>query len=113
MAKLKFGAWIPTYAWADRNGGARNVRNIHESIEKCEKHGIDVWVIDHLLSAPGLYGNAWLEPLNVLAYAAALTRKVKIATAILVLPVRPPVVFAKDIWTRCHLSQILYVLGGG
>jgi len=43
MAKLKFGAWIPTYAWADRSGGAKNVRNIRESIERCEKHGIDVW----------------------------------------------------------------------
>ena len=29
MAKLKFGAWIPTYAWSDKSGGARNVRNIH------------------------------------------------------------------------------------
>ena len=70
MAKLKFGAWIATYAWSDGGGGPENVRRIHESIRKCEEHGIDVWVIDHLLSAPGLYGNAWLEPLNVLAYAA-------------------------------------------
>ena len=70
MAKLKFGAWIATYAWND-GGGADNARRVHEAIRKCEEYGIDVWVIDHLLSAPGLYGNAWLEPLNVLAYAAA------------------------------------------
>src|SRR5438132_1589047 len=113
MAKLKFGAWIPTYAWADRSGGPRNVRNIHESIEKCEKHGIDVWVIDHLLSAPGLYGNAWLEPLSTLAYAAAVTSKVKLATGILVLPVRHPVVLAKEISTLCHLSNNRYVFGVG
>src|SRR5438270_1910704 len=113
MAKLKFGAWIPTYAWADRSGGPRNVRNIHESIEKCEKHGIDVWVIDHLLSAPGLYGNAWLEPLSTLADAAAVTAKVKIATGILVLPVRHPVVLAKEISTLCHLSNNRYVFGAG
>ncbi len=61
MAKLKFGAWIPTYAWGDRKPGRDNVRRIRASIEKCEKHGIDVWDIDHLLSAPGLYGHAWLE----------------------------------------------------
>ena len=73
MAKLKFGAWIATYAWSDVSRGAENMRRIHEAIRKCEEHGIDVWVIDHLLSAPGLYGNAWLEPLNTLAYAAALT----------------------------------------
>ncbi len=113
MAKLKFGAWIPTYAWADRSGGARNVRNIRAYIEKCEKHGIDVWVIDHLLSAPGLYGNAWLEPLNTLAYAAALTQTVKIATGILVLPVRHPVVLAKEISTLCHISNNRFVFGVG
>src|SRR5882724_5305268 len=113
MAKLKFGAWIATYAWREGGGGPENVRRIHESIKQCEEHGIDVWVIDHLLSAPGLYGNAWLEPLNVLAYAAALTRKVRIATGILVLPVRHPVVLAKEISTLCHLSQSRYVFGVG
>jgi len=113
MAKLKFGAWIPTYAWSDKSGGARNVRNIHESIEKCEKYGIDVWVIDHLLSAPGLYGNAWLEPLATLAYAAAATSKVKLATGILVLPVRHPVVLAKEISTLCHMSNNRFVFGVG
>ncbi|HVQ75910.1 MAG TPA: LLM class flavin-dependent oxidoreductase [Candidatus Binatia bacterium] len=113
MAKLGFGAWIPTYAWSDNSGGAENVRRIRESIAKCEKHGIDVWVIDHLLSAPGLYGNAWLEPLNVLSYAAALTSRVKIATGILVLPVRHPVVLAKEISTLCHLSNNRYVFGVG
>src|ERR671936_2334720 len=113
MAKLKFGAWIPTYAWSDGSGGARNVRNIRESIEKCEEYGIDVWVIDHLLSAPGLYGVAWLEPLNVLSYAAALTSRVQLATGILVLPVRHPVVLAKEIATLCHLSNGRYRFGIG
>src|SRR5438445_12886364 len=108
MAKLKFGAWIPTYAWADRSGGAKNVRNIHASIEKCEKHGIDVWVIDHLLSAPGLYGHAWLEPLSTLAYAAAITEKVNVATGILVLPVRHPVVPANALCTLGHHSNHLF-----
>ena len=113
MAKLKFGAWIATYAWGDGGSGPENARRIQESIRKCEEHGIDVWVIDHLLSAPGLYGNAWLEPLNVLAYAAALTSTVKLATGILVLPVRHPVVLAKEISTLCHLSGNRYVWGVG
>ena len=52
MAKLKFGAWIPTYAWSGGKSDPKNVKRIRESIEKCEDHGIDVWVIDHLLSAP-------------------------------------------------------------
>ena len=113
MPKLKFGVWIPTYAWSDDPGGIENVRRIRESIVKCEELGIDVWVIDHLLSAPGLYGHAWLEPLSVLSYAAALTSKVRIATGILVLPVRHPVVLAKEIATLCHLSNNRYVFGVG
>jgi hypothetical protein len=113
MAKLKFGAWIPTYAWSGGKSDSKNVKRIRASIEKCEEHGIDVWVIDHLLTAPGLYGNAWLEPLNALAFAAALTRTVKIATGILVLPVRHPVVLAKEISTLCHLSDNRYLFGVG
>ena len=113
MAKVKFGAWIPTYAWSGGKSDPKNMKRIRAAIEKCEDHGIDVWVIDHLLSAPGLYGNAWLEPLNALAFAAALTRKVKIATGILVLPVRHPVVLAKEISTLCHLSDNRYLFGVG
>ena len=113
MAKLKFGAWIPTYAWSGGGSDPGNVERIRACIEKCEEHGIDVWVIDHLLSAPGLYGNAWLEPLGALAFAAALTRTVKIATGILVLPVRHPVVLAKEISTLCHLSGNRYLFGVG
>ena len=59
MAKLRFGVWISTYAWADDPGTPDSVREntakIRDSVLKCEEHGIDVWVIDHLLSAPGLY----------------------------------------------------------
>lgn len=111
MAKLKFGVWIPTYAWED--AGPEHVRRLTASIKKCEEYGFDIWVIDHLLSAPGLYGVAWLEPLNVLAYAAALTTRVRLATGILVLPVRQPVVLAKEISTLCHLTNGRYVFGVG
>jgi alkanesulfonate monooxygenase len=117
MGKLKFGVWVPTYAWADDprtpESVRENVAKVRESIVRCEAYGIDVWVIDHLLTAPGLYGNAWLEPLGVLSYAAALTSRVKLATGILVLPVRHPVMLAKEISTLCHLSQGRYWFGVG
>jgi alkanesulfonate monooxygenase SsuD/methylene tetrahydromethanopterin reductase-like flavin-dependent oxidoreductase (luciferase family) len=108
---LKFGVWIPTYAWED--AGPEHVHRVATSIRKCEEYGFDVWVIDHLLSAPGLYGVAWLEPLNVLAYAAAITSRVRLATGILVLPVRHPVVLAKELSTLCHLSDGRFVWGVG
>src|SRR3989338_6923089 len=112
MPKLKVGAWIPTYAWAD-GGGAENVRRIAEAIRKCGEHGIDILAIVHLLSAPGLDGTPGLEPLQCLTYAAALTSKVKLATGILVLPVRHPVMLAKEISTLCHLSNNRYIFGVG
>jgi alkanesulfonate monooxygenase SsuD/methylene tetrahydromethanopterin reductase-like flavin-dependent oxidoreductase (luciferase family) len=113
VASLRFGVWLPTYAWADEPGGPGNVRKIRESILKCEEYGIDIWVIDHLLSAPGLYGHAWLEPLTILSYAAALTSTVRLATGILVLPVRHPVLLAKEISTLCLLSGQRYTFGVG
>ena len=108
---LEFGVWLPTYAWPD--AGPDHVRRVRTAVEKCEQYGFDVWVIDHVLSAPGLYGVAWLEPLATLAYAAALTRKVRLATGILVLPVRHPVVLAKEISTLAHLADGRYVFGVG
>jgi alkanesulfonate monooxygenase SsuD/methylene tetrahydromethanopterin reductase-like flavin-dependent oxidoreductase (luciferase family) len=111
MPALTFGVWLPTYAWPD--AGPEHVRRVRTAIEKCEQYGFDVWVIDHVLSAPGLYGVAWLEPLTTLAYAAALTRRVRIATGILVLPVRHPVILAKEISTLAHLADGRYVFGVG
>ncbi|MFQ5519925.1 MAG: LLM class flavin-dependent oxidoreductase [Candidatus Methylomirabilia bacterium] len=111
MAKLHLGVWIPTYAWTD--AGPEHVRRVTESIKKCEEYGFDIWAIDHLLSAPGLYGVAWLEPLSVLSYAAALTTRVKLATGILVLPVRHPVVLAKELSTLYHLAGGRLVWGVG
>jgi probable F420-dependent oxidoreductase len=111
MSKLRFGVWLPTYAWPD--AGSERLERLTSCITKCERHGFDIWVIDHLLTAPGLYGMAWLEPLAALAYAAALTTHVRLATGILVLPVRNPVMLAKQISTLCHLSGDRFVLGVG
>ncbi len=109
MAKLKFGVWIPSYA---SNDSAR-LERIRTSIRKCEEYGINVWVIDHLLTSPGLYSVSWLEPIEMLSYAAAITSRVKLATGILVLPVRNPVVLAKEVATLCALSGERLMLGVG
>jgi alkanesulfonate monooxygenase SsuD/methylene tetrahydromethanopterin reductase-like flavin-dependent oxidoreductase (luciferase family) len=117
MPRLKFGTWIPTYVWGDVAWSPAPVREhvakIRESILKCEEHGIDIWVISHLLSAPGVHNHAWLEPLSVLSYAAALTSRVRLATGILALPLHNPVMLAKEIATLCHLSNDRYLFGVG
>ncbi|MFQ5692218.1 MAG: LLM class flavin-dependent oxidoreductase, partial [Nitrospinota bacterium] len=109
---MKFGAWIPSFSrhrmdYAEAEG-------IRDYARKAEALGFDgVWVIDHLLYAPGLYGVSWLEPLSVLSHVAAVTKRVRIGTAILVLPLRNPVLLAKEIATLDFLSGGRYVFGIG
>jgi alkanesulfonate monooxygenase len=112
---VKIGIWVPSYAWeiADGEERAARSRRLKEYILRCEELGFDIWDIDHLLTAPGLYGNAWLEPLSVLTYAAGLTEKAKLGTGILVLPLRHPVLLAKEIATIDQLSNGRYIFGVG
>jgi len=70
-------------------------------------------VVEHLLTAPGLYGASWLEPMMALAHAAAVTERIKLATGILVAPLRHPLVIAKEVATLEALSGGRTILGVG
>jgi alkanesulfonate monooxygenase len=64
----------------------------------------DIWVIDHLLVSKGVYGVSWLDALATLSAAAAVTERVGLGTAALVLPLRHPVTLAKEVASLHHLS---------
>ncbi len=66
----------------------------------------DLWVIDHLLVSKGVYGVSWLDSLVVLSAAAGVTSRVGLGTAALVLPLRHPVILAKEIAS-------IHLLSGG
>jgi probable F420-dependent oxidoreductase len=66
----------------------------------------DIWVIDHLLVSKGVYGVSWLDSLVVLSAAAGVTSRVGLGTAALVLPLRHPVILAKEIAS-------IHLLSGG
>ncbi|MBO0704823.1 MAG: LLM class flavin-dependent oxidoreductase [Candidatus Dormibacteraeota bacterium] len=108
---MKFGIWIPSYAYPD--GDPIHARRLRDYIRRIDDAGHDVWVIDHLLHAEGLYGMSWLEPMSVLTYAAAMTERAKLGTGILVLPLRNPVLLAKEIATLHHLSDGRFLFGIG
>jgi len=112
---VDIGIWIPSYAWnmSDRDQERKTVHRLRDYILRCEELGFDIWVIDHLLSAPGLYSRSWLEPLSVLTYAAALTENIKVGTGILAAPLRNPVLLAKEIATLDQLSNGRFVFGVG
>ncbi|HZD69420.1 MAG TPA: TIGR03619 family F420-dependent LLM class oxidoreductase [Actinomycetes bacterium] len=109
---MRFGVWIPSYCYPNLDY-ERARREVGDFARKANDLGLDLWVIDHLLHAPGLYGMPWLEPMSVITYAAALAPDVQVGTGILVLPLRHPVILAKEVATLDYLTGGRFILGVG
>ena len=88
---MKFGFTLPSYTWPglDYKMTYRVTKDMARRAEALGYDSLSVW--DHLLTAPGLYGGSWLDPLMVLACAAGATEKIPLGTNILVVPIRHPV----------------------
>ncbi len=87
-----------------------------------------LWTVEHVV-VPSNYGSAYPyspngkmpgpedsiipDPLIWLAYVAAATSRIRLATGILILPQRNPVVLAKELATLDHLSSGRLELGIG
>jgi probable F420-dependent oxidoreductase len=109
---MRFGVYLPTFAGRDL--GFAEVARITEFARKAEGLGFDsLWVAEHFLEAPGLYGTVWMSPLLCLAHAAAVTSRIRLATGLLILPYYHPVPLAREIQTLWHLSAGRFVLGVG
>ncbi|WP_214366996.1 LLM class flavin-dependent oxidoreductase [Pseudonocardia sp. H11422] len=109
---LRVGMFFPSFVWPDSQE-MEPIDQVDACLERCEQYGYGVWVVDHLLVAPGLYGATWLDPMAFLSYAAARTRTVELGTAILVAPLRQPVLLAKEIGSLQLLSGGRFNLGVG
>jgi probable F420-dependent oxidoreductase len=109
---VKLGVFLPTYLLpGDEREQADQIKRF---AARAEELGFDsLFVTDHLLTATRFYRVSWLEPLTTLAYASAVTSRVRLGTSILVLPTRQPVVLAKEISTIQRLSGGRFVLGAG
>lgn len=112
MTPITVGLALPTFAGpaADHREAAR-LRALAERAEALDYDGL--WVAEHLLRAPLIYGVSFLSPLPVLAHIAARTRRIRLGTAILVLPLRDPVLLAKELATLDLLAEGRLVLGIG
>jgi probable F420-dependent oxidoreductase len=108
-------------------------RNVLDQARAADDAGIDrVFVSDHVVFGPDLsaYGDPaaggvtggvqptgpdgeWLEPLTVLAAMSAVTTRVRLATNVLVAPLRRAVVLAKVATTLDVLSHGRFELGVG
>jgi probable F420-dependent oxidoreductase len=104
-AAMQFGLRIPSYA-----PPGLTYQSSRQLLDYCRRVDAgpyqDIWVIDHLLVSKGVYGVSWLDSLATLSAAAAVTERVGLGTAALVLPLRHPVILAKEIAS-------LHMLSGG
>jgi probable F420-dependent oxidoreductase len=98
---MKFGVCIPNFG---ENLSPDSLRAVCEAAERL---GYDsLWTTDHLVTPAGAtspYRNI-LESISVLAYAAAVTTRVALGTSIIVIPLRDPVLLAKQLATVDQLS---------
>lgn len=108
----RFGVFLPTFVWAD--DGPERAAGIRDFARHVEDVGFDsIFVTDHLLAAKQFYRVSWMEPLVTLAHVAGVTERVRLGTSVMVVPVRNPVVFAKQVATLQFLSNDRFVLGAG
>ena len=86
-----------------------DVRLIREFLARAEKVGYEsVWVQEQIISDSPI-----LEPVTLLTYAAALTSKVRLGSAVLLTVVRNPVQLAKSLSSLDQLSQGPLTVGVG
>ncbi len=108
---MKYGLRIPSFALGPRTA---SLDEMGRYLRRAEDLGFDAAVsIDHLLLTPPAYACTWLEPMTLLAALAGVTRRIKLGTMVLVLPLRNPVSFAKEWATLDLLSGGRSILGIG
>jgi probable F420-dependent oxidoreductase len=108
----RFGVFLPSYIWA--GDGPERARGIKDFAREVEDLGFDsLFITDHLLAAKRFYSVSFLEPLSALAVAAGVTERVRLGTSILIMPLRNPVLLAKELATLQFLSGNRMILGAG
>jgi probable F420-dependent oxidoreductase len=108
----RFGVFLPSYIW--EGDGPERARGIRKFARAVEDLGFDsLFVTDHLIAARRFYSVSFLEPLTALAVAAGVTSHVRLGTSILIMPLRHPVMLAKELATLQFLSENRLILGAG
>jgi len=110
--KATFGVVLPDYCGGSWKGGYMSGDHLASYCREVEKLGYaSIWHAEHFVMAPPLLTTSWYEPLVTMSYVASAVKKVKIGTAILILPLRNPGVLAKEVATLDILSNGRFMLG--
>jgi probable F420-dependent oxidoreductase len=84
-------------------------KSIREYLERAEALGFEsAWVVEQILG-----GIPSLEPVALLTWAAGLTARLRLGSAVLLSAIRSPVHLAKSLATLDHLSQGRLIVGLG
>ena len=104
-APLRFAIALPQIS----SGPRMDTGALQTFLDRVEGLGYDsVWAQEQILGAAGS-----LEPVTLLAYAAARTRRVRLGVAVLLTPLRSPVQLAKALGSVDQLSGGRLVVGVG
>jgi probable F420-dependent oxidoreductase len=116
---MKFGVALPTA----REGlfypiGFASPSSLQLITQKAEELGYDsVWGNDHVTTQRYIRDRGekpnFFEPLIVFSNLAAITRRIRLGTSVIVAPIRNPVVLAKQAITLDHISNGRFTLGIG
>jgi len=99
---VKYGLRLPSFALGEKTA---KLSEMGAYARRAEELGFEsAFSIDHLLITPPAYSGTWLEPLTFLAALAGVTQKIKLGTLILALPLRNPVLLAKE-WATLDLLR--------
>lgn len=108
----RFGVFLPSFIW--EGDGVERARGIKDFSRQAEDLGYEsIFITDHLFAAKQFYSVNFLEPISALSTVAGVTEKVKLGTSVMVLPIREPVLLAKQLATLHFLSAGRAVLGAG
>jgi probable F420-dependent oxidoreductase len=97
-----------------RKAGPDGIRRA--AIQAEELGFADVWTSEHIITPAGaMYPPSPLfyDPVLALTWAAAYTKRVRLGTSVLVLPMRHPLPLAKELATLQNLSAGRLILGAG
>lgn len=104
---MRLGVLLPHRAVVLQSARRPPIEECWTIARMCEEAGMDLWVGDSVVAKPRL------EPLATLAYVAAITRRARLGTAILLPALRQPTVLAHALATLDQISRGRLVLGLG
>jgi probable F420-dependent oxidoreductase len=89
--------------------GRPDIRTMKATAQRVEQLGFDaVWSGDHIIMH-----NPMMDTMSVLATYAAVTERVKIGTSVYLMPLRHPIVTAKQVASLDLLSEGRFIFGIG